>query len=367
VSHLKAYWVTKRLLSRLEAVQAALSAAPELRPSQQYDAWEIEQSIAGALGSLSKIQRAALNWQNWEVLHEQLVIYTMRGIQHSRDNYCSGIAAEEGCQLEHYGDGRRKVHFLGPLLPFDTLMMTMPMQTRLDIAVASSLAYSTTPYVAPGGDLTLTRPGEEPLDAAQRKLRLGFISFDFNDHPTAHLIEAVFQIIRAAQQQPAQHAETDSGDKVGSSTSSIFNSVELVIFNYGRDDGSRYRHNLEQLAHTFVNVVEMSFSEAADAIREQRIDIFLDLQIHTLGSRLEITASGVAPTVVNYLVFPGTSGARFYDYFVADKVVVPPEYARYYSEALLLLPPTYQVSSYDSYVAPAEFNDNHGTQLELRR
>lgn len=68
-----------------------------------------------------------------------------------------------------------------------------------------------------------------------------------------------------------------------------------------------------------------------------------------VGNRLEVTASGVAPLVVNYLVYPGTSGAKFYDYLVADSRVVPCEHSIYYSERLLLLPATYQISTYAEY------------------
>lgn len=326
--------------------------------SGRYDAWEIEQGIAGALGSLSKIQRAALNWRNWEALHEQLVHHTLRAIQYNKEHYCDGLVAYEGCSLEQYGDNSRKVPFMGPLLPFDTLMMVMPMQIRLDIAVATSLSYLTTPYPVDADSQRSIYPidnstGEQRRPQRQRRLRLGFISYDFNDHPTAHLIEAVFQIIVTAQQRTHSQA-ANSVISSGESVHSIFDSVELVIFSYGRDDGSQFRQRLEAIAHKFVNIAEKSFTESAALIRAEGIDILLDLQIHTLGSRLEITASGAAPTAVNYLVYPGTSGARFYDYLVADAVVVPPEQAVFYSERLLLVPPTYQVSGYDHYaIAPA--------------
>jgi len=81
--------------------------------------------------------------------------------------------------------------------------------------------------------------------------------------------------------------------------------------------------------------------------------VLLDMQMHTLGGRMEIAALSPAPLQVSYLVFPGTSGARFFQYLLADAVVAPAEHAPYYSEALLLLPPSYQVSFYDRY-EPAE-------------
>ena len=72
--------------------------------------------------------------------------------------------------------------------------------------------------------------------------------------------------------------------------------------------------------------------------------------LQCIGNRLEITASGVAPLVVNYLVYPGTSGAKFYDYLIADSRVVPCEHSVYYSERLLLLPATYQISTYAEFL-----------------
>lgn len=55
-----------------------------------------------------------------------------------------------------------------------------------------------------------------------------------------------------------------------------------------------------------------------------------------------------APIQVNYLVYPGTSGVPFIDYIVADSVVLPVEDSRHYSESILLLPPSYQISLYDA-------------------
>ena len=59
--------------------------------------------------------------------------------------------------------------------------------------------------------------------------------------------------------------------------------VELIIFSYGKDDESQYRARLQNLSHKFVDIVNYSFHQAAEAIRAEHIDILLDLQIHTLG------------------------------------------------------------------------------------
>lgn len=346
-----------------------------------------------------------MNWGNWEWLNEQQIIYTLLGITHNYEHYCDNLSPiqDKTCDIEDYYKHKRKVPFLGPLLPFDTLMMPLSPSIRLEIATATSLSYLYQPYQSKSNDEEHSpehssgHPSEYPtehslgystehslehsLEDRKREgvLRLGFISYDFTDHPTAHLIEAIFLIIAAAQ-KGCNINNYDIGSNNNSSYSSsysiyvdvanqqhnhttttqsecktsLFRSVELIVFSYGKDDNSRYRQSIQALAHKFVDIVQMSFHDAAEVIRTEEIDILLDLQIHTLGSRLEITAAGVAPTVINYLVFPGTSGASFYHYICADEVVIPPEHASFYSEALLLLPATYQISSYDHIESPPE-------------
>lgn len=361
----KAYDTTIKLINRLLPIAQAVGD-PLLVPTAQSDAehhfdaslyntWEITQSMGGALGSLSKIQRAALHWGKWEELHEQLVKYTLLGIAHTITDTAGLDAANEIVNA--------KIVYTGPLMPFDTLMMQLPLSTKLFIAEFASKQYTYVPHDASVSNLlpmscsaestensAIASMEEVMIHSTQvlkcnRKLKLGFISYDFNDHPTAHLVEAIFQIIN-------KHI---SGDHIyihsRPSTSTLYDHVELIIFSYGKNDNSAYRKSLQRLAHKFVDIVESSFTSAADAIRAENIDILLDMQIHTLGSRLEITSSGVAPIVINYLVYPGTSGAKFYNYLICDAVVVPPEHSTYYSEALLMLPATYQISTYEGYTA----------------
>ena len=194
--------------------------------------------------------------------------------------------------------------FAGPLLPFDTLMMPMPLSVMLQIATAASRAFThyeyqpTTLEIIPSmtcaveaSDVESHSPVSPPLHCT-RKLRLGFISFDFTDHPTAHLIEAVFHIVRTYQGCGNDGSSCNSdnsidteSNSVNTATHSMLN-VELIIFSYGKDDESQYRARLQHLSHKFVDIVNYSFQQAAEAIRAEHIDILLDLQIHTLGKNV---------------------------------------------------------------------------------
>ena len=87
--------------------------------------------------------------------------------------------------------------------------------------------------------------------------------------------------------------------------------------------------------------------QSAVTIADQKVHILIDAQGHTLGSRQSIVALKPAPIVVSYLVYPGTMGASFVDYFIVDPYVIVAEFAdAYYSEKLVLLPHCYQVNYY---------------------
>lgn len=288
------------------------------------------QSLQGYLSSARAIQglvqRASLLWAGWEHLQHRLLADTLEG-----------IAARS--QQQEQPAQRHKSDFRGPLLPFDTLMLPIALKDRLAVAQAASGAYSTSGGPPVKKQQSTDKAHRSPVDTRRRStLRLGFIGCDFGDHPTAHLVEAVFDVVRGAALSSAAHS-----------------TAQLVVFNYGAsDDQSTYRRQLKLLSDEFHELAHLSFGEAAALVAGSAVDVLLDLQMHTLGNRLEVSALRPADLMVNYLVYPGTSGARFYDYIVTDQVVVPPaEQARHYSESLLVLPATYQISFYGRHVAGA--------------
>ena len=81
---------------------------------------------------------------------------------------------------------------------------------------------------------------------------------------------------------------------------------------------------------------------AARAIHENRIDILVDLKGYTQGARPQIMALRPAPVQINWLGYPGTMGAPFMEYLIADRIVVPKEDERYYTEKIAALRFSYQ-------------------------
>src|SRR3977135_4431885 len=90
-------------------------------------------------------------------------------------------------------------------------------------------------------------------------------------------------------------------------------------------------------------------------MREMEIDIAIDLNGYTGDSRTAILAQRPAPIQVNYLGYPGTMGAPYVDYILADKVVIAENQRDLYSEKICLLPHSYQPNDDKRPIATKEF------------
>lgn len=162
------------------------------------------------------------------------------------------------------------------------------------------------------------------------RITVGYLSNDFRNHPIGHLIVSLF----------AAHDRE-----------------RFRIFGYstGEDDGSSYRKRIARDCDRFTDIRSMSPLEAARKIHADGVHILVDLMGHTKGNRLEINALRPAPVQVTYLGFPGSSGAGFFDYVLADATVIPREHRAHYREAVAYLPHCYQVNDRTQAIADDGF------------
>ena len=149
-----------------------------------------------------------------------------------------------------------------------------------------------------------------------RQLRVGFLSHDFRNHAVAELVRGVL-------------ARLDR------------HSVHLTAWSTGPDDSQPMRKAIAGAVDVFRDISTVTDRAAAEQIRRDETDILVDLTGHTAGSRLEIAALRPAPVQVSWLGYPGTTGAPFIDWLMADATVVPPGEERFYSEAVCRLPDAY--------------------------
>ena len=149
------------------------------------------------------------------------------------------------------------------------------------------------------------------------RIRLAYVSADFHAHATAVLMAGVFE----------QHDHSR---------------FETIAISFGRDDGSRLRGRVANAFDSFIDARGKSDGEIAQTIREREIDIAIDLKGYTSEARPTVFSLRPAPIQVNYLGFPGTMGAPFMDYLIADRTVAPDAHKAFYSEQIVQLPDTYQ-------------------------
>ena len=119
---------------------------------------------------------------------------------------------------------------------------------------------------------------------------------------------------------------------------------EATGISLGPDDKSETRARFKAAFHRFLDVREKDDNEVASLLREMEIDIAVDLNGFTGDPRTRILARRPAPIQVNYLGYPGTMGADYIDYIIADPIVITPVEEPHYSEKIAYLPDTYQAN-----------------------
>jgi predicted O-linked N-acetylglucosamine transferase (SPINDLY family) len=117
---------------------------------------------------------------------------------------------------------------------------------------------------------------------------------------------------------------------------------ETCAFSYGPNDKSAMRARLERAFDRFNDVSGKSDAAIATLLRDNEIDIAVDLKGYTGSARPGILASRPAPLQVHYLGYPGTMGAGTIDYLIADSIVIPDEERKFYTEKIAYLPDSYQ-------------------------
>ena len=150
-------------------------------------------------------------------------------------------------------------------------------------------------------------------------LQIGFLSNGFGSHPTGLLTVALFEQLRA---EPA---------------------LQVHLFALNREDGSRIRERLAA-ATRLHEVAGMRHADIAGRIRAAGIDVLFDLRGWGGGGTPEVLAMRPAPLQINWLAYPGTSGAPWIDAVLGDAFALPPALEPHYSERVLRLPRAFQPS-----------------------
>jgi predicted O-linked N-acetylglucosamine transferase (SPINDLY family) len=166
-------------------------------------------------------------------------------------------------------------------------------------------------------DTSLNIFHHSPLSNTYNKIRVGYLSADIGDHATSHLLVGVL--------------ENHNKDK-----------FEIFCFDNGQDDGSDLRKRIEATVDNIISIKNLDDNTAAQLIYNNKIDVLVNLNGYFGAHRNNVFAKRPSPIQINFLGFPGTLGAEYMDYIIADKIVLPEEDVIYYAEKVIYMPHSYQ-------------------------
>ena len=231
--------------------------------------------------------------------------YARGHLLNARQHCCDWAQFEDSVALvtREARDGKRTA------LPFEFLSVSESASDQLQCArIHAADKYPASPRVIWKGERY-----------SHEKIRIAYLSADFHVHAMTRLMAGVFET----------HDRTR---------------FETTAISFGPDIADEMRTRLRTAFDRFIDVRERSGYDTARLLRELEIDIAVDLNGYTTHCRTDILSHRGAPIQVGYLGYPGTLGADYIDYILADRFVIPREHHPYYAEKVVYLPDTYQAN-----------------------
>ena len=162
------------------------------------------------------------------------------------------------------------------------------------------------------------------------RIRVAYISSDFRTHPVSYLIAGLIEGHSRAR----------------------FNVTGISL---QPEESSGTGQRMKRAFDSFVDASKMADKKIAQLIHEQEIDIAIDLNGFTRDARTNIFAQRPAPIQVNYLGYPGTMGAPYIDYIIADQIVAPAHQQEFYSEKIVYMPNSFQANDRERSISEKIF------------
>ena len=158
-----------------------------------------------------------------------------------------------------------------------------------------------------------------------QKIKIGYFSSDFMNHATMHLMKKVF----------IQHN---------------YNKFDIYFYSYGKKKDQvtdKFKKNISN----FIDISNKSDDELVLYLRDQNIDIAIDLKGFCAENKFFLFSSKIAPIQVSYLGYPGTTGANFIDYIIADNILINEENRKFFSEKIIFMPDSYQANDNEKKIS----------------
>ncbi|XDZ66906.1 hypothetical protein AB8880_05865 [Alphaproteobacteria bacterium LSUCC0684] len=151
----------------------------------------------------------------------------------------------------------------------------------------------------------------------EQKLKIGFFSSDIREHPVMYLIMGLLR----------EYDKTKN---------------EIYIYSYKNDSKRIMQRKVAKLVDHFFDIESDLDEDVVDLVRSHDLDVAIDLNGYTAHSRSNLFKDRIAPVQINFLGYPSTMGADFIDYIIADKIIIPDTYRKFYSEKIIYMPHCFQ-------------------------
>lgn len=258
---------------------------------------ESRRNLAAALRALGKIEEGLATFEALLQFHPNNAYAALMTM----------LSKRELCRWQDYDTMTARVHELastqpGKFSPFLLLAWPIPPAQLLVAAKAYAATFAASSVLPPA-----------PVKVSGSKLRIGYFSPDFRAHVVGKVIPEIFELHDRA-------------------------AFEVFAYSYGPDDKSPERRRIQAACTSFVDIRALSDDDAAQRIRDNGVDILVDLNGYTGNIRHQILARRPAPVQMSWLGYSGTSGSPAIDYLVADAFTLPTGAEDFYIEKIIYLP-----------------------------
>lgn len=328
-------------LRRSEEALADYEKATTLKP----DFSEAFVNRGNALADLHRAEEALASYQQAIALRPGFAdaYNNMGNIYFHRGSYREAIAAyDKGLSLHGDDSEARSMRFSAKMHLCDwnnfaseradllaAVRRGLPTYPFLMLAVSSSVE----DHLQCARQFSRARfpPSDEPLWRGEiyshDRIRIAYVSGDFREHPIAYLTAGLFE-----------HHDRSR--------------FEVTGISFGPDHDRPITRRLKSAFERYIDVRAMSDESIAALLRRLEIDIAVDLVGYLQNARTNIFSRRPAPIQVNYVGYPGTLGADYFDYIIADTTVLPPQETGFYTEKVAWLPDTYLPTDATRPIAP---------------
>jgi predicted O-linked N-acetylglucosamine transferase (SPINDLY family) len=271
-----------------------------------------------------KLAEAAFKAQ----LHTSAIFWSNMALKHGgTKSYFKQVANISRAQICDWSNAKKDEAFIKDILANGT---ALSLHSAMSMVDDPNLAFGAAKKLKKSSSVKRSQ-SVMPLNSNGHSVtKIAYFGADFHNHATMYLLSGLLR----------NHDRTR---------------FKISIYSYGPDVQDEMRFLAVQNCDGFYEVSRWSDSEIADHARNKGIDVAIDLKGATKDTRLGIFNERIARTQISYLGYPGTSGSESMDFIVADKILIPEGFEKFYSERIIFMPNSYQPNDNKRPISSIDF------------